>query len=96
MKSVTQRPKELLIRSGSGDEGGVLISVSDSGTGFQSDSADQLFQAFFTTKREGMGLGLSISRTIIESHGGRLWAKANNAYGATFQFTLPVAKGMSA
>ena len=95
MKPVTQRPKELLISSNSGADGLVLVSIRDSGTGFEPEFADNLFQAFFTTKQEGMGLGLSISRTIIEAHGGRLWATANIAHGATFQFTLPVAKGMS-
>jgi PAS domain S-box-containing protein len=95
MKPVTQRPKELLIRSSSEANGRVLVSVSDSGTGFGPELAEHLFQTFFTTKQEGMGLGLSISRTIIEAHGGRLWATPNIAHGATFQFSLPVAKGAS-
>jgi PAS domain S-box-containing protein len=95
MKPATQRPKELLISSHSETSGRVLVSIRDSGTGFGPEFADNLFQAFFTTKQEGMGLGLSISRTIIEAHGGRLWATANIAHGATFQFTLPVAEGMS-
>ena len=94
MKPAT-RPKELLISSHSETSGRVLVSIRDSGTGFGPEFADNLFQAFFTTKQEGMGLGLSISRTIIEAHGGRLWATANIAHGATFQFTLPVAEGMS-
>jgi len=94
MKPAT-RPKELLISSHSETSGRVLVSIRDSGTGFGPEFADNLFQAFYTTKQEGMGLGLSISRTIIEAHGGRLWATANIAHGATFQFTLPVAKGMS-
>jgi PAS domain S-box-containing protein len=95
MKPATQRPKELLISSHSETIGRVLVSIRDSGTGFGPEFADNLFQAFFTTKQEGMGLGLSISRTIIEAHGGRLWATANIAHGATFQFSLPVAEGMS-
>jgi signal transduction histidine kinase len=93
MKPATQRPKELVISSNPGADGRVLVSIRDSGTGFAPEFAEKLFQAFFTTKQEGMGLGLSISRTIIEAHGGRLWATANIAHGATFQFTLPVAKG---
>jgi signal transduction histidine kinase len=72
---------------------GVLISVSDAGVGLPRAGADQIFQAFFTTKPQGTGLGLSISHSIIESHGGRLWAEANPGGGATFSFTLPAAAG---
>jgi signal transduction histidine kinase len=71
----------------------VLISVSDSGVGLPRDGADQIFQAFFTTKPQGTGMGLSISRSIIQSHGGRLWADANANGGATFFFTLPAGAG---
>jgi len=91
MEPVTDRPRELSIGSRGTEDGRVLISVSDCGTGIGPESADHLFEAFFTTKQEGMGLGLSISRTIVEGHGGRLSAIANKPYGATFQFTLPVA-----
>jgi PAS domain S-box-containing protein len=91
MEPVTERPRELSIGSKSIDDNRVLISVSDCGTGIGPESVDHLFEAFFTTKQEGMGLGLSISRTIVEGHGGRLSAIANKPYGATFQFTLPVA-----
>jgi PAS domain S-box-containing protein len=91
MEAVTERPRELFIGSKSIDDNRVLISVSDCGTGIGPESVDHLFEAFFTTKQEGMGLGLSISRTIVEGHGGRLSAIANKPYGATFQFTLPVA-----
>jgi signal transduction histidine kinase len=66
----------------------LLISVSDSGIGIAPDQADRIFEAFFTTKPQGTGMGLSISRKIIESHGGRLWASANAGRGATFHFTL--------
>jgi signal transduction histidine kinase len=66
----------------------LMISVSDSGVGIAPDRADRIFEAFFTTKPQGTGMGLSISRKIIESHGGRLWASGNAVGGATFQFTL--------
>ena len=67
----------------------MLISVSDTGIGLPPDKADKIFDAFFTTKPQGTGMGLAISRSIIESHGGRLWAEANSGRGATFRFTLP-------
>jgi len=66
-----------------------MVSVSDTGMGLPSQQADQIFNAFFTTKRHGTGLGLSISRSIVESHGGRLWAADNSPRGASFCFTLP-------
>jgi signal transduction histidine kinase len=69
----------------------VQISVSDTGVGLPADEADHIFEAFFTTKPEGSGMGLAISRSIIESHGGRVWASANSGKGATFHFTLPLA-----
>jgi signal transduction histidine kinase len=69
----------------------VLISVSDTGVGLPAETADQIFDAFFTTKPRGSGMGLAISRSILESHGGRLWATKNDSRGATFHFTLPVA-----
>jgi signal transduction histidine kinase len=68
----------------------VQVTVTDSGAGISAENADRLFNAFFTTKSSGMGMGLSICRSIIEAHSGRLWAKANLPHGATFQFTLPV------
>jgi signal transduction histidine kinase len=70
------------------DDGQVLIAVSDSGVGISSDQAGRIFDAFFTTKPQGTGMGLSISRTIVESHGGSLSASANVPVGTTFQFTL--------
>jgi len=96
MDAVNERPRELFISSKSIDDGRVLISVSDCGAGIGQGSADHLFEAFFTTKQHGMGLGLSISRTIVEGHGGRLWAMANELYGSTFQFTLPMAMAAGA
>ena len=81
--------RELVIKSGLYEPGSVLVSVEDSGVGFDEQNAAQLFNAFYTTKLQGLGMGLSISRTTIESYGGRLWATTNNGAGATFQFTLP-------
>jgi signal transduction histidine kinase len=79
---------ELTVSSEAGD-GQLLISVSDTGVGFPPEQADQIFKTFFTTKDKGTGMGLPISRSIIESHGGRLWVASASARGATFQFTLP-------
>jgi C4-dicarboxylate-specific signal transduction histidine kinase len=81
------RPRELVIRSQRRD-GDVVVAVQDTGVGVDPDSVEELFSAFFTTKPGGMGMGLSISRSIIEQHGGRLWATANPRYGATFSFAL--------
>jgi signal transduction histidine kinase len=80
----------LTIASGSGKDGQLMVTVSDSGIGLPVEGAERVFEAFFTTKPEGTGIGLSLSRRIIESHGGRLWASANTPRGATFHFTLPV------
>jgi signal transduction histidine kinase len=80
---------ELSVASRRTDDGQLLISVSDSGIGVSGENLEHIFAAFFTTKPQGTGMGLSISRRIIESHGGRLWASANIGRGATFQFTLP-------
>jgi signal transduction histidine kinase len=90
MQSVTDRPRELTIRSHQDETHRVLVTVTDSGTGISAENVDRLFDAFFTTKSSGMGMGLSICRSIIEAHGGRLWTTANAPHGATFQFTLPV------
>ena len=80
---------ELTIKTELGQGGQLLISVSDTGVGLPDENTDQIFNPFFTTKSQGSGMGLAISRSIIESHGGRLWARANNGRGATFKFTLP-------
>ena len=87
---------DLTIRSQRNPEDLVLISVSDTGIGLPPDRADKVFDAFFTTKPQGTGMGLSLSRSIIEAHGGRLWATGNPDRGATFQFTLPVEHAMTA
>ena len=90
MSAVTDRSRELLIRSVLLESDRVLVAVQDSGIGLQPESLDHLFEAFFTTKPKGMGMGLAISRSIIEAHGGRLWASPNDGPGATFQLTLHV------
>ncbi len=89
MQSITDRPRELVIRSRQDEQQRVLVSVTDCGVGVSAENADRLFNAFFTTKSSGMGMGLSICRSIMEAHGGRLWTTVNIPHGATFQFTLP-------
>jgi signal transduction histidine kinase len=79
---------ELAIKSET-DDGQLLISISDTGVGLPPEQGDQIFRAFFTTKDNGTGMGLPISRSIIESHGGRLWGTSSSGRGATFHFTLP-------
>jgi signal transduction histidine kinase len=88
MATVKDRERELVIRTqlGEGDE--IRVVVRDSGIGVDPLSAERIFDAFHTTKPGGLGMGLSISRSIVESHGGRLWATSNDGPGATFQFTL--------
>jgi len=81
----------LTVKTQLGENGQLLISVSDTGVGLPKEKTGQIFDAFFTTKPQGSGMGLSISRSIVESHGGHLWATANNGRGATFNFTLPAA-----
>src|SRR5262249_20610543 len=87
MESVTDRT--LVVKSEREGSGRVQIIVEDSGTGIEPQHIEKIFDSFFTTKGEGMGMGLSICRSIIESHGGRLWASAGRSTGAVFQFTLP-------
>ncbi|MDQ1452161.1 MAG: hypothetical protein QOK38_2027, partial [Acidobacteriaceae bacterium] len=90
MQSVTDRQRELVIRSGQDENSRVFVRVSDCGVGISAENADRLFNPFFTTKSGGMGMGLSICRSIIDAHGGRLWATANVSRGATVQFVLPM------
>jgi signal transduction histidine kinase len=89
MSAVNERPRELLISSACNAVDSVLVAVRDSGPGLTPESFDRLFHAFHTTKPDGMGMGLSICRSIIEGHGGRIWATTNAPRGAIFQFTLP-------
>jgi signal transduction histidine kinase len=90
MQPITERPRELAIRSGQDETQYVRVSVTDCGIGISTDNANRLFNAFFTTKSSGLGMGLSICRSIVEAHGGRLSASGNDGPGATFQFVLPV------
>jgi signal transduction histidine kinase len=91
MAGVNGRRRELRIRSQADGSDSVLVAVQDSGLGLDPRNLSRIFDAFFSTKPGGMGMGLSISRSIIEAHGGRLWATTNPGPGATFQFTLPIA-----
>jgi signal transduction histidine kinase len=83
------RPRDLLVGTEADPNGGVRFWVQDAGVGFEPQDAERLFDAFYTTKTDGMGIGLSISRSVIESHNGRLWATQNDGPGATFSFWLP-------
>jgi PAS domain S-box-containing protein len=94
MAAVTDRPRDLAIRSSLHEPDQILVEVQDSGGGVAPGNVDRLFNAFYTTKPHGMGMGLSICRSIIQAHGGRIWVSSNagGAAGTTFQFTVPVAK----
>jgi signal transduction histidine kinase len=89
MSTIEDRPRELLIRTERDEGNQVRLSVKDSGIGFTQPAADRIFDAFYTTKADGMGMGLSISRSIIEAHEGRLWAAPNDGPGATFSIAIP-------
>jgi signal transduction histidine kinase len=96
MNLVPAGPRSVTISSAKSDSNGVLISVQDSGVGFAKENCDRLFDAFYTTKPGGMGMGLAISRSIVESHCGRIWAAPNSPRGAVFQFTLPIGRERTA
>jgi C4-dicarboxylate-specific signal transduction histidine kinase len=89
MSAVGDRPRQLVVRTERDEDDGVRLSVQDTGVGFDPAAAAQLFDAFYTTKNDGMGVGLSVSRSIIEGHRGRLWATPNDGPGATFSFYIP-------
>jgi PAS domain S-box-containing protein len=89
MSSVDDRPRQLVIRTTKADGDGVRLTVQDAGVGFEPQGMDKLFEAFYTTKTGGMGIGLSVSRSIIEQHHGRIWAVPNDGPGATFAFSIP-------
>jgi len=96
LEAMAQAPRrELIVTNRRVADDMIEIEVSDTGSGFHDDVKPNLFQTFFTTKETGMGVGLSISRSIIEAHGGRMWAEDNAAGGATFRFTLPAAANES-
>ena len=89
MVDVHDRPRQLLIKTERDAGDRVRLTVRDAGVGFDSESLDSLFDAFYTTKSAGMGIGLFVSRSIIERHQGRLWAEPNDGPGATFAFSIP-------
>jgi len=89
MVEIEDRPRTLLVKTSLHDDGGVELAVRDSGVGVDPDAVEKLFKPFYTTKPSGMGVGLSICRSIIENHDGRLWGEANDGPGATFSFRIP-------
>jgi len=89
MSGLAEGAREVLVSTRQSDQNAILVAVQDSGPGLDLANADRVFEAFYTTKSSGMGMGLSISRSIIDDHGGRLWASANEPRGVIFQFTLP-------
>ena len=96
MADVADRPRLLEVRSQLANSGDILVTVRDCGIGIAQKDEKRIFEAFFTTKPQGMGMGLSISHSIIEAHGGRLWATGNSDHGATFHFTLPAERESTA
>jgi signal transduction histidine kinase len=95
IEAMKDRKGELHIVSNRTADGRLFVAISDNGVGLGEGDCERIFDAFFSTKPQGTGMGLSISRRIIEAHGGRLWASANARAGATFQFTLPGADGVA-
>jgi signal transduction histidine kinase len=96
MSVIDGHPREVLIRTELEEENWVRLSVKDSGAGLAPQAAEKMFEAFYTTKTDGMGIGLSVSRSIIEAHQGRLWAAPNDGPGSTFSFAIPGAPADSA
>jgi signal transduction histidine kinase len=90
MSAVTQRARVLEVATARHGQDAIVVAVRDSGPGLDAQRMERLFDPFYTTKPHGMGMGLAISRSIIDAHGGRLWVVPNEGPGATFQFTLPV------
>jgi signal transduction histidine kinase len=93
MADVHDRPRQLLVKTARQDGDQVRVSVRDAGVGVDPESMNKLLDAFYTTKTDGMGIGLSVSRSIIERHQGRLWAEPNDGPGATFSFSVPSRRG---
>jgi signal transduction histidine kinase len=96
MSGVDDRPRQVVIRTERPESESVSLTVKDVGVGLDAQSAEKVFEAFYTTKNDGMGIGLSISRSIIENHGGRLWAQPNDGPGVSFTFSVPCTSGPSA
>jgi signal transduction histidine kinase len=96
MACIPEEKRQIVVRTGPSDKGAVKVAVIDAGPGIALETLPKLFQPFFTTKKEGMGLGLSIARTIVGAHQGQIWAENNSEVGATFYFTVPVSKEPSA
>jgi signal transduction histidine kinase len=88
MAKITDRPRQVFVRTRPHDEDQVLVAVQDAGVGITPEEADRLFTAFYTTKPGGLGMGLSICRSIIQAHGGKVWAVPNDGPGMTFHFTV--------
>jgi len=95
MSKVSYRPRVLTVKSETQPPNDVLISIADSGTGIDPKDIEHIFEAFFTTKSNGMGMGLSICKSIIEDHSGRLWASPNLKHGSVFNISLPISKAAS-
>ena len=91
MRDVDDRSRELIVQSRRDGAGFVVVAIRDAGPGFDQGDPNVIFNAFYTTKADGMGMGLSVSRSIVEAHGGRLWATSHDSGGATFQFSLHTA-----
>jgi len=89
MTAIDDRPRLLLIQTARGEGDHVRLAVRDTGIGLASEAVDRMFESFYTTKSNGMGMGLTISRSIVESHQGRLWAEPNDGPGVTFFFSIP-------
>ena len=95
MSETSNGPRELLIRTGTDASGGIVVAVQDSGPGLSPEHVDRLFTPFYTTKLQGMGMGLAICRSIVQAHGGRLWAATNRDRGASFHFSLPTGEELA-
>jgi len=93
MRGVKDRARVLLVKSAGAPTAAVVVTVEDTGIGFGDNDPEHIFDTFYTTKEDGMGMGLAISRSIVQAHGGRLWASPGPAIGAIFNFTLPARAG---
>lgn len=93
MTTIDDHPRVLVVRTERIEGNQVGLSVTDSGIGFTPQAAEKIFEGFYTTKTDGIGIGLSVSRSIIEAHRGRLWATPNDGHGATFSFAIPCTPG---